>query len=273
MRTGTDMAGGTRRLRIALHMQLQHAHYGQIRRTVSEAEELGVDIVFNYDHFYPLSGDPEGKTFECWTTLAAWAERTTRIEIGALVTCNAYRNPDLLANMARTVDHISEGRLILGIGSGWAERDFTGYGYRFGTAASRLDDLATALPRIERRLAVLNPPPTRKIPLLIGGNGEKKTLRMVARHADIWHGIGDLPTMARKTEVLDAHCAAIGRNPTEIERAAAVSARRGTRPPELRELGFTLFTWTIGGPDYDLGPLHEWIAWRDLENGNGRHTA
>lgn len=260
------MTGETRRLRIAVHLQLQHAEYDAIRRAASEAERLGADIVFNYDHFYPLSGDPDGKTFECWTTLGAWAESTSRAEIGPLVTCNAYRNPDLLANMARTVDHISGGRLILGIGSGWLEKDFTEYGYEFGTAASRLDDLALALPRITRRLALLNPPPVRKIPLLIGGRGENKTLPMVARHADIWHTSGDLATLQHKMAVLDQRCAAIGRDPAEIERAASVSRRRGTSPPELRDLGFTLFTWTIGGPDYDLSWLPEWISWRDEQN-------
>ncbi|HEX7658083.1 MAG TPA: LLM class F420-dependent oxidoreductase [Pseudonocardiaceae bacterium] len=256
-----------RPIRIGLHIQIQHADYDEIRRTVREAEDSGVDVVFNYDHFYPLSGDLDGKNFECWTMLGAWAEQTSRIEFGALVTCNAYRNPDLLANMARTVDHISGGRLILGIGSGWWQRDFDEYGYEFGTVGGRLDDLATALPRIERRFATLNPLPTRKIPVLIGGGGEKKTLPMVARHADIWHCIGDLETLRHKSAVLDENCAAIGRDPGEIERSAGVSQRRGTSAPQLRDLGFSLITLTMGGPTFDLDPLRELIAWRDKENG------
>jgi probable F420-dependent oxidoreductase len=256
-----------RPIRIGVQLQPQHAEYATIRRAAAEAEELGVDILFNWDHFYPLYGDADGLHFECWTMLAAWAESTSRVEIGALVTCNSYRNPELLADMARTVDHISDGRLILGIGSGWFEKDYQEYGYEFGTAGGRLDALSEALPRIETRLGKLNPPPTRKIPVLIGGGGEKKTLKMVAKHADIWHGFGEPEVVERKVKILDQHCADVGRDPAEIERSVAVGEGRPEElGPKLQALGVTLFTVATGGPDYDLSLLRDWIEWRDKQN-------
>jgi len=256
----------TRPIRIALQVQPQHAEYAAIRRTVADAEALGVDIIFNWDHFYPLSGNPDGQHFECWTMLGAWAEATERVEIGALVTCNSYRNPDLLADMARTVDHISDGRLIFGIGSGWFERDYDEYEYEFGTAGGRLDALGETLPRIEARWEKLIPKPTRKLPVLIGGGGEQKTLRLVARHADIWHGFGGPDVIKHKHEVLDKRCAEIGRNPEEIERSVAVSGDPSVLGPQLNALGTTLFTISAGGPNFDLSVLRDWIAWRDEQN-------
>jgi probable F420-dependent oxidoreductase len=265
--TATDRPYATKPARIGLQLQPQHADYAAIRRTVAEAEEIGVDVVFNWDHFYPLYGDPDGQHFECWTMLGAWAEATERVEFGALVTCNSYRNPDLLADMARTVDHISDGRLILGIGSGWFEKDYDEYGYEFGTAGGRLDDLGEALPRIERRLSRLNPPPLRDIPILIGGGGERKTLRHVANHADIWHGFGDADTIAHKHDVLDEWCRKAGRDPGEIERSAGIPRDRVEElAPTLYDVGTRLLTTGIGGPDYDLGPIRELVAWRDQVN-------
>ena len=199
--------------------------------------------------------------------LGAWAEQTSRIEIGALVSCNSYRNPELLADMARTVDNISDGRLILGIGSGWKQKDYDEYGYEFGTAGSRLDELAAALPRIESRLGKLNPQPVRDISILIGGQGEKKTLRMVAEHAHIWHGFTDASTYPGKAEVLDRHCADVGRDPGAIERSSGVPERSPEAAVEGAEslvaLGVTLLTIGVNGPDYDLTVAEALCRWRD----------
>ena len=250
---------------MAVQLQPQHADYVQIRDAVARAEDAGVDIIYNWDHFFPLSGDPNGKHFECWTMLGAWAEQTSRVEIGALVTCNSYRNPDLLADMARTVDHISGGRLILGIGAGWFERDYTEYGYEFGTPGTRLDALEAALPRIVRRLERLNPPPTRDIPILIGGGGERRTLRYAAQYAHIWHGFGDLEKARHKCAVLDRWCQEVGRDPHEIERSISVDVPP-TQAEEFVAVGITQFTVGVSGPDYDLTTLRQWIAWRDEFN-------
>jgi probable F420-dependent oxidoreductase len=259
-------SAANRPIRIALQLQPQHTDYATIRDRVREAEDLGVDVIFNWDHFYPLYGEPDGKHFECWTMLGAWAEQTSRVEFGALVTCNSYRNPELLADMARTVDHMSEGRLIFGIGSGWFQRDYDEYGYEFGTAGGRLDVLAESLPRIEERWAKLNPPPTRKIPVLIGGGGEKKTLKMVARHADLWHSFSDLETFRRKSAVLDQHCADAGRDPAEIERSVGAPTQPpADSAPPLIAAGATLFTVGESGPDIDLTRLKTWLDWRDAQ--------
>jgi probable F420-dependent oxidoreductase len=249
-----------------VQLQPQHAHYADLRRAVAAAEEAGVDVVYNWDHFFPLYGEPDGQHFECWTMLGAWAEATSRVEIGALVTCNSYRNPELLADMARTVDHISGGRLILGIGAGWFERDYTEYGYEFGTPGTRLADLEQALPRIARRLDRLNPPPTRPIPVLIGGGGEQKTLRYTARHADIWHGFGGAETIGRKNAILDDWCATEGRDAAAIERSVGVDSAPDKVADALLAAGSTFFTVGLNGPNYDLGLVNEWLAFRDERN-------
>lgn len=257
----------TRPVRIALQLEPQHAEYSEIRDAVVKAEEMGVDIVFNWDHFYPLYGDEDGKHFECWTMLGSWAEVTETVEIGPLVTCNSYRNPELLADMARTVDHASGGRLILGIGAGWFQRDYDEYGYEFDTPGARLAALEESLPRIKDRLSKLNPPPTREIPMLVGGGGEKKTLRYASEYADIWHGFGNPDVIRHKNEVLDSHCADIGREPSEIQRSVGTSPTRVELGDELVAAGSTLITLGIDGQTgFDLAPVADWLAWRDEKN-------
>ena len=261
-------------IRIGVQLQPQHSpQYSHIRDAARRCEDIGVDVAFNWDHFFPLYGDPDGPHYECWTMLGAWAEQTSRLEIGALVTCNSYRNPELLADMARTVDNISEGRLILGIGSGWKAKDYDEYGYDFGTAGSRLDDLAAALPRIKSRLAKLNPQPTRQIPVLIGGQGEQKTLLLVAEYADIWHGFTTLDSYPAKAEVLARHCADVGRDPATIERSAGVQGKTLdallAEADAFVELGVTMLTVGVNGPDYDLTQAEALCRWRDRRQPNG----
>ncbi len=261
----------SRPVRIGIQIQPQHAPYSKIRDTVVELEQLGADILFNWDHFFPLSGDPDGLHFESWTELASWAEITSRVEFGALVNCNSYRNADLQADMARTIDHISAGetgtgRFIFGTGSGWFERDYDEYGYEFGTPGQRLDALAEALPRIESRWQKLNPPPTRDIPILIGGAGEKKTLRIVAQHADIWHSFVSADDLPRKLDILREHGEAVGRDISEIELSNEPRVKDLRIADQLREQGVTLFTVGISGPDYPMGVVKEWLNWRDAQN-------
>lgn len=171
---------------------------------------------------------------------------------GAACRHGPYRRPHL------------RGRLILGIGSGWKQKDYDEYGYRFGTAGSRLDDLAAALPRIKARLGKLNPPPTRDIPVLIGGGGERKTLRLVAEYADIWHSFTAGDSYLAKSAVLSTHCSTVGRNPATIERSAAVDGGGLIASAEaLAGLGVTLLTVGCDGPDYDLSAAAALCRWRD----------
>lgn len=253
-----------RPITVALQVGQQHASYADNRRAWLEAEALGVDLLYTWDHLQPPTGDPAGRHLEGYTLLAAMAEVTTRPRLGCLVTCDAFRNPDLLADMARTIDHISGGRFILGVGAGWNEDEFRTYGYPFGPSRQRLDDLEASLGRIAARLGRLNPPPVQQtLPILIGGSGERVMLGIVARHADIWHLFADADTARRKVEVLERRCDEIGRDPAEIERAIDLRPEVHADLDAFVGLGFTQFTVAQTWPGFDLGYLREVLQWRD----------
>ena len=253
-----------RDIRIAVQLDQQHADYVDLRDAALRAEDAGVDIVFNLDHFFPYSGDPAGKHFEALTMLASLAEVTERVELGSLVTGIGYRNPNLLADMARTIDHISGGRFILGLGAGWYELDYREYGYEFPPTPERLRILRRDVPVIRARLERLNPPPVRPIPILIGGEGEQVTLRVVAEHADIWHSYATGDALRRKSEVLAGRCAEVGRDPAAIEWATAVyGAFSPGQAAELAGLGVSLFVIECTHPPYDFSQLSAWLRWRD----------
>ena len=208
--------------RIGIQLHPQACELDDLRAAARAADEMGADSIWVWDHFFPLYGDADAAHFECSTTLAALAVETTTARLGALVTCNTYRNPNLLADMARTIDHLSHGRFTLGIGSGWFERDYDEYGYEFGTAVGRLRQLEADLPVIKDRLSKLTPGPVGPLPIMIGGGGEKLTLRIVAEQATAWNYFGNPEEWAAKNAVLTEWCEKVGRDPGEIERTVAI---------------------------------------------------
>ena len=200
------------------------------------ADDLGYDHIWAWDHLYAIFGDPFQPIFEGWSTLAALGIATTRARLGLLVGANTFRNPGLVAKTATTLDHVSGGRAILGIGGAWMEEEHTAYGIEFGTGfGQRLDWLDESVGACRALLAgqavtsapggryafdglrIVPGPIQSHLPIMIGGSGEKKTLRTVARYADMWNGMGTLETMTRKVAVLRQHCEDVGRDPAEIE--------------------------------------------------------
>lgn len=250
------------KIRVGVQLRPQHTSYASFAEAVRRVEEIGVDSIWTWDHFFPLFGEKDGTHFEGWSLITAMATLTTRAEFGCMVTCNSYRNPQLLADMARTVDHISNGRLILGIGAGWFERDYNEYGYEFGTAPDRLRALGKALPLIIERWGKLNPAPVRNpIPILIGGGGEKVTLKLTAKYASLWNGFGPPENYKRKSEILDEWCRELGRDPAEVERTALVGDHD---LDAMREAGATHLIRGLDDP-WDYASIEQLVRWRDSQ--------
>lgn len=262
-----------RPIRIAAQLHPQHGSWARLRDAAIRTDALGYDLLYTWDHFSPLYGPPDGPHFECWSLLAAWAEATERIQLGPLVACNSYRNPNLHADIARTVDHISGGRVVLGLGAGWFRRDYERYGYEFGSFGSRIAALGRAVPEIVERLAVQQPPPMRRMPILIAGVGRQLTIPIVARHADAWHAsFPDRPAELEPAVArLRSECAAIGRDVAGIEWAV------GVEPDDLDRflaedadayvaMGFTQFTLGFNGPAWAVDAGRPWLEWRDGRN-------
>jgi probable F420-dependent oxidoreductase len=242
------------RFQVGVQLHPQATTVDSLRAAWRAADEMAVDSIWIWDHFYPLYGNADAAHFEAYTLLAALAADTVHARLGALVTCNSYRNPNLLADMARTIDHISSGRFILGIGSGWFERDYTEYGYEFGTAPGRLRELAAALPVIMERLGRLHPAPVGDVPILIGGSGEKVTLRLVAQYADGWNTFGPPDKFAAKNRVLDDWCERLDRNPKSIERTVGIGANEVDDWQAYLDAGATHLIVMTGDP-FDLDPV------------------
>ena len=256
------------KFKVGVQLHPQHVSYAAYAEAVRASEAAGVDSIWNWDHFFPLYGEGNNNHFEGWTLLTAIAMLTESVEIGTLVTCNSYRNPALLTQMANTLDHISGGRLILGLGAGWFEKDYVDFGYEFGTAPSRLRDLGAALPIIKARMSQELPKPVRDpIPIMIGGGGEKVTLKLTAQHADLWNGFGPPDVYAHKCRVLDQWCAEVGRDPQAIERTVSLSLENDI-PDNLdayAEAGCThLILMTAVPPDY--AQVEALVNWRDRMN-------
>ena len=244
------------RLSMGVALWSQASDWPSFLSAAERVEELGYDHVWTWDHLYAIFGDPLQPIFEGYTALAAVAQATERIRLGLFVGANTFRNPGLAAKTLVTIDHISGGRAILGLGGAWFGREHEAYGIDFGSGfGERLDWLAEAVPAIRTlldggevtsspgcryafdRLRLVPPPVQAHLPLMIGGSGERKTLRIIARSADIWNAFGTPEELARKDGILRAHCEEVGRDHREIERTVGCKITiRSTQAEAARAL-------------------------------------
>ena len=244
-------------LRLGLNLWSQASDWPSFLDAARRAERLGFDHLWTWDHLLAIFGDPDQPILEGYTALAAAAQATDRIRVGLFVGANTFRNPGLAVKALTTIDHISGGRAIMGMGGAWFGDEHKAFGIDFGSGfGERLDWLAEAAAATRTLLdggevtsepggryafdhLRIQPRPVQdRVPIMIGGAGEKKTLRIVARHADMWNAFGTPETLAAKDEILRAHCAAVGRDPEAIERSVGCKITiRSTEAEANRAMG------------------------------------
>ena len=230
-------------VKLGILLWSQAASWPEMLDAAKRVDRLGYAHLWTWDHLYAIFGDPYQQIFEGWSLLAAWARETEGTQLGLLVGANTFRNPGVVAKTAATLDHLSGGRAILGIGGAWMEPEHRAHGIDFGTGfGQRLDWLDESVAAMRQMLdgkSVTSPaggryafddlrhapaPVQPHLPIMIGGSGEKKTLRTVARYADMWNAMGTTELMAHKIDVLREHCAAVGRDINEIEFTLGIKA-------------------------------------------------
>jgi len=252
----------------------QYADWPSLLQAGVRADRLGYDGLWTWDHLYPIVGSDDGPIFEGWLTLAAWAASTSRVTVGLMVGANTFREPAVVAKMATTLDHISGGRAVLGIGAAWFGTEHRAFGLPFGSGPpERLRWLGEALPIMRGMLAgeeptaagiryhavaVRNDPPPiqRRLPLLVGGGGEQVTLKLVAKYADANNLGGGFDTVKRKEAILRRHCEAVGRDEREIERTTGLGVViiRDSRE-EARRVYASIAERNGGAPIWNAQPV------------------
>jgi alkanesulfonate monooxygenase SsuD/methylene tetrahydromethanopterin reductase-like flavin-dependent oxidoreductase (luciferase family) len=229
-------------LKLGANCWNQYTAWPALLEAGMRADRLGYDSLWTWDHLYPIVGSSKGPIMEGWLTITAWAMATKRVTVGLMVGANTFREPSIVAKMATTLDHISGGRAVLGIGAAWFETEHRAFGLPFGSGPpERLRWLGEALPVMRGMLAGtepsaagqryhakgvrnLPPPVQRRLPILVGGGGEKVTLKLVAQYADANNLGGGFASVKRKEEILRRHCEAVCRDEREIERTAGIGS-------------------------------------------------
>jgi alkanesulfonate monooxygenase SsuD/methylene tetrahydromethanopterin reductase-like flavin-dependent oxidoreductase (luciferase family) len=226
-------------IKLGVLLWSQASEWPEFEAAARRVDELGYESLWTWDHLYAIFGDPYQPIFEGWTALGALAKITNRVRLGLLVGANTFRNPGLVAKQAATLDHISDGRAILGIGGAWFQLEHTAHGIEFGASPGErltwLDEAVGAMRSALDGKPVTSPPDGRyafddlrqqplplqeHMPIMIGGSGERKTLRTVAKYADQWNAMGSVEKLRHKDEVLRRHCDEVGRDESEILRTA-----------------------------------------------------